>query len=170
MIGTVYRDRHDAGKSLAERLSMYANRPDVLVLALPRGGVPVAYEVARVLKAPLDLFIVRKLGVPGHEEFAMGAIASRGIRVLNHDVIRALHIPEQVIEEATAKEQRELERREQLYRDGRPPPNVKGRTVILVDDGLATASSPGSCRARGRPFDLPRIPWRDRRCHLRTYA
>src|SRR5437763_2228348 len=138
---TAYRDRHDAGKRLAERLRAYAHRPDVLVLALPRGGVPVAYEVARALKVPLDVFIVRKLGVPSHEEFAMGAIASGGIRVLNNDVTRALHIPERVVEEVTAGEQRELERREQLYRDDRPAPDVKGRTVILIDDGLATGAT-----------------------------
>ena len=136
-----YRDRHDAGKRLAKLLSAYAHRPDVLVLALPRGGVPVAYEVARALKAPLDVFIVRKLGVPSHEEFAMGAIASSGMRVLNNDVIRALHIPERVVEEVVTREQRELERREQLYRDGRPAPDVKGRTVILIDDGLATGAT-----------------------------
>jgi predicted phosphoribosyltransferase len=141
MIETVYRDRHDAGKRLAELLRAYAHRPDVLVLALPRGGVPVAYEVARALNAPLDVFIVRKLGVPGHEEFAMGAIASGGVRVLNDDVIHALHIPEQVVEAVATREQRELERRERLYRDGRPAPDVKGHTVILIDDGLATGAT-----------------------------
>jgi predicted phosphoribosyltransferase len=141
MMETVYQDRHDAGRKLAERLRKYANRPDVLVLALPRGGVPVAYEVARALNAPLDVFVVRKLGVPRHEELALGAIASGGIRVLNTDVIRALHIPEQVVEEVTARELRELERREQLYRAGRPPPELKGRTVILIDDGLATGAT-----------------------------
>ncbi len=138
---TVYRDRRDAGKRLAELLSAYAQRPDVLVLALPRGGVPVAYEVARALNAPLDVFLVRKLGVPGHEEAAMGAIASGGIRVLNDEVIRALRIPEQVVEQVAAREQRELERRERLYRDDRLPPDVKGRTVILIDDGLATGAT-----------------------------
>ena len=141
MMKTVYRDRHDAGKRLAELLSAYAHHPDVLILALPRGGVPVAYEVARTLNVPLDVFIVRKLGVPGHEELALGAIASGGIRVLNYDVIRALHIPEQVVEEIAAREQRELERREQIYRDGRPAPDVSGRTVILIDDGLATGAT-----------------------------
>jgi len=141
MVETVYRDRRDAGKRLAKLLDAYAHRPDVLVLALPRGGVPVAYEVARALNAPLDVFIVRKLGVPGYEEAAMGAIASGGIRVLNDDVIGALHIPQQVVEEVTPRDQRELERREQLYRDGRPAPDVKGRTVILVDDGLATGAT-----------------------------
>ena len=138
MMDSVYRDRHDAGKKLAELLRAYANRPDVLVLALPRGGVPVAYEVARALNVPLDVFIVRKLGVPGHEEFAMGAIASGGIRVLNNNVIRALHIPEHVIEAVAAREQRELERR---YPDGRPAPDIKNRTIILIDDGLATGAT-----------------------------
>ena len=138
---TAYRDRRNAGKKLAELLGAYAQRPDVLVLALPRGGVPVAYEVARALNAPLDVFLVRKLGVPGHEEAAMGAIASGGIRVLNDEVIHALHLPRQVVEEVTAREQRELQRRQQLYRDGRPAPDVKGRTVILIDDGLATGAT-----------------------------
>jgi putative phosphoribosyl transferase len=141
MMETAYRDRRNAGKRLAELLGAYAHRPDVLVLALPRGGVPVAYEVARALNAPLDVFLVRKLGVPGHEEAAMGAIASGGIRVLNDEVIHALHLPRQVVEEVTAREQRELQRREQLYRDGRPAPDVKGRTVILIDDGLATGAT-----------------------------
>ena len=135
------RDRYDAGRVLAEQLAAYAGRPDLLVLGLPRGGVPVAFEVARALGAPLDVFLVRKLGVPGHEELAMGAIASGGVRVLNADVVEPLRIPESVIEAVTAAEQRELERREQLYRDGRPPPDPRGRTVILVDDGLATGST-----------------------------
>src|SRR5215475_3894824 len=121
-----YQDRTEAGRLLAERLAKYKNRPDVVILALPRGGVPVAYEVAQALNAPLDVFTVRKLGVPGHEELAMGAIASGGIRVLNCDVIRALDIPEESIAKIVAREQRELERREQLYRDGRPAPDIKG--------------------------------------------
>src|SRR6195256_4817063 len=136
-----FRDRREAGHLLAEKLSVYANRPDVIVLALPRGGVPVAYEVARALNAPLDVFLVRKLGVPGHEEFALGAIATGGVRVLNEDVVRGLRIPPDVIDAIAAKEQRELERREHLYRGDRPPPDVRGRTVILVDDGLATGST-----------------------------
>jgi putative phosphoribosyl transferase len=111
------------------------------VLALPRGGVPVAYEVARALGAPLDVFLVRKLGVPGHEELAIGAIASGGVRVLNQELARALRIPDQMIEAIAAKEQQELERRERLYRGDRPPPDVRGRTVILVDDGLATGAT-----------------------------
>jgi predicted phosphoribosyltransferase len=137
----LFRDRTEAGRVLAEKLSRYAGRPDVLVLALPRGGVPVAYEVARALHAPLDVFLVRKLGMPGLEELAMGAIASGGIRVLNEDVVQTLQIPEDVIEAAVASEERELERREREYRDDRPPLNVRGRTVILVDDGLATGST-----------------------------
>ena len=117
-----FRDRADAGEQLASRLSAYANQPDVLVLALPRGGVPVAFEVARALRAPLDLFLVRKLGVPGHEELAMSAIASDGIRVVNQDVVRALGISRPEIEAVAATEQRELERRERRYRGDRPPP------------------------------------------------
>src|SRR6516225_12469898 len=118
----LFRDRREAGRLLATKLSAYANRPDVVVLALPRGGVPVAYEVARALNAPLDVFLVRKLGVPGREELAMGAIASGGIRVLNDEVVCVLRIPEEVIDAVAEEERRELERREQAYRDGRPPP------------------------------------------------
>lgn len=137
----LFRDRADAGRQLAEQLTAYADQPDVLILALPRGGVPVAYEVARALHAPLDVFLVRKLGVPGHEELAMGAIATGGVRVLNEEVVSGLHIPETVLDAAAAGEQRELERRERAYRDGRPTPKVRGHTVILVDDGLATGST-----------------------------
>ena len=137
----IFRDRTDAGKQLAARLGEYANHPDVLVLALPRGGVPVAFEVAEALGAPLDIFLVRKLGVPGHEELAMGAIATGGVRVLNEDVVRYLKIPGEVIDAVAIKEQRELERRERAYRGDRPAPEVRGRTVILVDDGLATGST-----------------------------
>jgi predicted phosphoribosyltransferase len=136
-----FRDRREAGRLLAATLAAYANRPDVLVLALPRGGVPVAYEVARVLGASLDVFLVRKLGVPGHEELAMGAIASGGVRVINNELVRALRIPDYMIEAIVAQEQQELARRERLYRGDRPPPDVRGRTVILVDDGLATGST-----------------------------
>jgi putative phosphoribosyl transferase len=136
-----FRDRKQAGRMLAERLAAYRGRPDVLVLALPRGGVPVGFEVAQALNAPLDVFIVRKLGVPGHEELAMGAIASGGVIVLNEDVVRGLMIPEEVIQQVAAREQQELERRERAYRGTRPAPDVKDRTVILVDDGLATGST-----------------------------
>jgi putative phosphoribosyl transferase len=136
-----FKNRTEAGRFLAERLSAYANRPDTLVLGLPRGGVPVAYEVAMALNAPLDVFVVRKLGVPGHEELAMGAIATGGARSLNHDVIEYLHIPDEVIDEVIEREERELERRERLYRDGRPARSPRDRVAILVDDGLATGSS-----------------------------
>jgi len=136
-----FRDRAEAGRRLAEKLVEYAGRPDVLVLALPRGGVPVAFEVAQALKAPLDVFVVRKLGVPGHEELAMGAIASGGITVLNEDVIQVLHPRFRVIEAVAAREFQELGRRERAYRDDRPAIEVRGRTVILVDDGLATGST-----------------------------
>jgi putative phosphoribosyl transferase len=137
----IFRDRTDAGRQLAARLTRYADRKDVLVLALPRGGVPVAYEVAKELKAPLDVFLVRKLGVPGYEELAMGAIASGGVRVVNEDIVNYLGIPDEVIDAIAAVELRELERRALAYRDDRPPPDVKGRIVILIDDGLATGST-----------------------------
>jgi predicted phosphoribosyltransferase len=136
-----FRDRTEAGRLLSRKLRRYANRPDVIVLGLPRGGVPVAFEVAKGLHAPLDVFLVRKLGAPGQEELAMGAIATGGIRVLNEDVVRALKIAPRVIDSVAAIEARELERREHLYRGDRPAPQVSGRTVILVDDGLATGSS-----------------------------
>jgi len=136
-----FRDRSEAGRRLAAKLAAYANRPDVLVLALPRGGVPVAYEVARALHAPLDVFLVRKLGVPGHEELAMGAVATGGVRVLNEHVVNGLRIPNYVIDAVAQWEEQELKRREDLYRGDRPPPDVRGRTVILVDDGLATGAT-----------------------------
>lgn len=137
----LFQNRTTAGQVLAEKLAAYANRDDVLVLGLPRGGVPVAFEVAKALNAPLDVFLVRKLGVPGQEELAMGAIASGGVRVLNYDIIEALHLSEAVIERVTAKQQQELERRECLYRQDRPFPQLRDRTVILVDDGLATGAT-----------------------------
>ena len=136
-----FRDRSEAGRLLAAKLRTYANRPDVIVLALPRGGVPVAYEVATALGAPLDIFLVRKLGVPGYEELAMGAVATGGVRVLNDQVVQGLRIPDYVIDAVAAWELQELARREQLYRGERPQPNVRDRTVILVDDGLATGST-----------------------------
>jgi putative phosphoribosyl transferase len=138
---TTFPNRAEAGRQLAEKLDKYAGRDDVIVLGLPRGGVPVAYEVAKRLGVPLDVFIVRKLGVPGFEELALGAIASGGVRVLNDDVVRALPNAQELIESVTAKEMAELERREQSYRDGRPAPELRGRTVILVDDGLATGAT-----------------------------
>src|SRR5712691_11255373 len=134
-------DRHDAGRVLASRLARYAGRDDVIVLGLPRGGVPVAYEVAQALGAPMDLFLVRKLGTPGHRELAMGAIASGGIRVLNDEVVRWYRIPEPEIERVVREEEQELDRRERAYREGRPAPNLENRIVILIDDGLATGST-----------------------------
>jgi putative phosphoribosyl transferase len=140
-MSALFQNRRDAGRALAAMLDEYANRRDVLVLGLPRGGVPVAFELATALRAPLDVFVVRKLGVPGHEELAMGAIATGGVRVLNEDVVQSLGIPQAVINAVAAAEQKELQRREQLYRGGRPAPEVRGRTIILVDDGLATGST-----------------------------
>jgi putative phosphoribosyl transferase len=136
-----FHNRVEAGHLLAERLRAYAGRDDLLVLALPRGGVPVGLEVARALGAPLDLFLVRKLGLPGQEELAMGAIASGGARVLNEELVRSLGLTEELIEPVAVRERLELERRERAYRGDRPPPEVEGRVVILVDDGLATGSS-----------------------------
>jgi putative phosphoribosyl transferase len=136
-----FANRIQAGRLLAKKLHAYANRPDVVVLALPRGGVPVAYEVARALAAPLDVFLVRKLGVPGHEELAMGAIATGNVRVLNEDVVNHLRIADDLIDQVAAREQRELGRRENLYRGASAPLNVSGRTVIIVDDGMATGST-----------------------------
>jgi putative phosphoribosyl transferase len=136
-----YRDRHHAGVELAARLSHYKGPRDVVVMALPRGGVPVAYEIARALDAPLDVFLVRKLGVPGHWELAMGAIASGGVRVVSPDVVSWYKIPDEVIDAVARHEQVELERRERAYREGRPPPELKDRVVLLVDDGLATGAS-----------------------------
>jgi len=139
--GQRFADRQDAGRALAAQLAAYRLRDDVLVLGLPRGGVPVAREVAIALHAPLDVFVVRKLGTPGHRELAMGAIASGGIRVLNDDVINALRLPPAAIESVTAEEAQELVRRESVYRDGRPLMDPSGRIVIIVDDGLATGST-----------------------------
>jgi len=153
----IYRDRIDAGKKLALRLSYYANRDDVLVLALPRGGVPVAYEVARTLRAPLDIFLVRKLGVPGQEELAMGAISTGGVRVLNDDVVGYLRIPNDVIDAVADTELKELERRERAYRGDRPEPDVQGKTVILIDDGLATGSTMRAAAAALRQQNPARI-------------
>jgi putative phosphoribosyl transferase len=136
-----FKDRVDAGRKLAKELPKYANISDVLILALPRGGVPVAFEVAKELNVKMDVFIVRKLGVPGNEELAMGAIASDNIIVLNEDVVRSFQISKQVIDAVAARELRELERREHTYRGNRPKPNINGLTVILIDDGLATGAT-----------------------------
>jgi putative phosphoribosyl transferase len=136
-----FRDRREAGRRLAQDLRAYAGRDDVVVLALPRGGVPVGFEVARALSAPLDVFLVRKLGLPSHPELAMGAIASGGVRVINEQIVRMMRIPEDTIARVAADEQRELERRELSYRGNRPEPELEGKTAILVDDGLATGST-----------------------------
>ena len=141
MITKFFNSRAEAGRFLAGRLSEYANNPKVVVLALPRGGVPIAYEVARALNAPLDVFLVRKLKVPGYPELAMGATASGGVRILNHVLINYLHIPERIITLVSQREQTELERREKLYRDGRPALDLRERIVIIVDDGMATGST-----------------------------
>ena len=153
----IFEDRRHAGHVLASRLLDYAHRPDVVVLALPRGGVPVGFEVAEALGAPLDVFLVRKLGVPGYEELAMGAIASGGVRVLSPDVVRALDISPKEIEEITAREARELVRREAAFRDGRPALAVRGKTVVVVDDGLATGSTMKAAVAALRKLDPARI-------------
>jgi putative phosphoribosyl transferase len=154
---TRFRDRHDAGRRLAVSLGDYAGRRDVLVLALPRGGVPVAFEVARALGAPLDIFLVRKLGVPGHRELAMGAIATGGVRVLNLEVVRGLGIPPEAVEAVAASEQEELARRDRAYRGQRPAPHIQGRIVILVDDGLATGATMRAAVAAVRRLDPARI-------------
>jgi putative phosphoribosyl transferase len=137
----LFRDRAEAGAFLARKLAAHAGRQDTVVLALPRGGAPVAFEVAKSLNVPLDVFIVRKLGVPGQEELAMGATATGKVRVLNQHIITALGISEELVDSVIAKEERELERREELYRGDRPPCQIEGKTVILVDDGLATGST-----------------------------
>jgi putative phosphoribosyl transferase len=153
----MFRDRYDAGEALAERLREYAGRPDVLVLALPRGGVPVGYVVAHELGVALDVFVVRKLGTPGQPELAMGAIASGGVRVLNPEVVNSLGIPDWAIEQATEQEQAELLRRERQYRGDRPPADVRGKTAILVDDGLATGSTMRAAAAALRHEGAARI-------------
>jgi len=153
----LFRDRIEAGQVLAKSLNQYAGRSDVLVLALPRGGVPIAFEVAQALHVPLDLFLVRKLGVPGHEELAMGAIASGGVRVLNEQVVRSLRATQETIDAVARQEQRELERRERLYRGDRPPPDVRRKTVILIDDGLATGATMRAAVRALRQQDPARI-------------
>jgi predicted phosphoribosyltransferase len=153
----LFRDRREAGRLLAAKLTAYANRPDVIVLALPRGGVPVADEVARALGAPLDVFVVRKLGVPGSEELAMGAVATGGVRVLNDQLVNRLGIPDHLIDAVAVREGQELARRERLYRGGRPPLDVRDRTVILVDDGLATGATMHAAIAALRQLHPARI-------------
>jgi putative phosphoribosyl transferase len=141
MIELPYKNRVDAGRCLARSLLAFADRPDVVVLGLPRGGVVVAFEVAQALRAPLDVMVVRKLGVPGQEEFALGAVSTGGVRVLDHRLIATLGVPSEIIEALTCKERAEVERRERLYRGYRPPLKVAGQVVILVDDGVATGST-----------------------------
>ncbi len=153
----MFHDRFDAGETLARRLGEFAGTSDAVVLALPRGGVPVAYEVARQLRLPLDVFVVRKLGTPGQPELAMGAIASGGVRVLNREVVDAMGIPEWSVEQVAKQEQVELERRERQYRGDRPPLETSGKTVILVDDGLATGSSMRAAAAALRQQGAARI-------------
>jgi putative phosphoribosyl transferase len=157
MATMIYCDRLEAGRHLAVRLAKYAHRDDVLVLALPRGGVPVGFEVAKALHAPLGVFLVRKLGVPGHEELAMGAISTGGVRVLNDDVVNYLQIPADVIDATAAIELKELERRERAYRGDRAEPDVRGKTIILVDDGLATGSTMRAAAAALRQQNPARI-------------
>jgi predicted phosphoribosyltransferase len=152
-----FHDRAEAGRLLADRLRHHAGRDDVIVLALPRGGVPVGYEVAKALCAPLDVFVVRKLGVPGYEELAMGAIASGGLVVLNREALQALPITEADLQRAAAAELRELERREEAYRGGHDPPDVEGKTVILVDDGLATGSTMRAAALAVRQLNPARV-------------
>jgi predicted phosphoribosyltransferase len=179
----VFRDRRDAGRVLAGLLDHYRGQPDVVVLGLPRGGVPVGYEVARALGAPLDIFLVRKLGVPGQAELAVGAIASGGVVVLNDDVVRGLGISPEVVRQVAEQEGRELLRRERAYRDGRPMPELTGKTVIAVDDGLAigararpsrrapAATGPHRGRGAGRSgVHLPRAGPARRRGGLRPPA
>jgi predicted phosphoribosyltransferase len=156
-MGRLFGDRREAGKALAQAVRQYAGRNDVIVLALPRGGVPVGYEVARALRAPLDVFLVRKLGVPGHEELAMGALASGGLVLINEDVVNALGIRDHEIDSVAAREAHELIRREEMYRRGRPALDVLGKFVILVDDGLATGSSMRAAVAALRALGPARI-------------
>lgn len=156
-MNTQFKNRIEAGQALATRLTSFANRTDVLVLALPRGGVPVAAEVAKKLNAPLDVFVVRKLGLPEHPELAMGAIATGGVRVLNRELVEGLRIPEIVIDAVTAQEQEELARRQRAYRGNLPSPNVKAKTVILIDDGIATGSTMMAAVAALRQLNAARI-------------
>ena len=154
---TQFFNRIESGQLLAENLSGYANREDVIVLALPRGGVPVAAEVAKRLDVPLDVFVVRKLGLPGHPELAMGAIASGGVRVFNGEVVSALRIPDEVVDAVSAEELIELQRRENAYRADRPPLDIEGKTVIVVDDGVATGSTMLAAVSALRQLNAARI-------------
>jgi len=153
----LFRDRTEAGAALASKLTAYRDQPKVRVLALPRGGVPVAFEVAQALHAPMDVFSVRKLGLPVHPELAMGAIATGGVRVLNASLVKTLRIPDAVIEAIAAQEQKELERRERAYRGDLPPLDVRGRTVILVDDGLATGATMRAAVQAARKLGAARV-------------
>jgi putative phosphoribosyl transferase len=153
----LFRDRTEAGAALASKLTRYRGQPSVRVLALPRGGVPVAFEVAQALHAPLDVFSVRKLGLPDHPEVAMGAIATGGVRVLNASLVQMLQIPDAVIEAIAAREQNELQRRERAYRGNLPPLDVRGRTVILVDDGLATGATMRAAVQAARKLGAARV-------------
>ncbi|MCY1022399.1 phosphoribosyltransferase [Pyxidicoccus sp. MSG2] len=157
MRGPEFLDRYEGGRELAGLLRQYTHRPDTVVLALPRGGVPVAYEVAKALGVPLDVFLVRKLGAPSHEELAMGAIASGGMRIINREVVEELGISRGEIDATAEREGVELQRREVKYRDGRPPPDVRGRNVILVDDGLATGTTMRAAVAALRQQEPARI-------------
>jgi putative phosphoribosyl transferase len=154
---TQFSNRSEAGRFLAENLVTYANRDDVIVLGLPRGGVPVAAEVAKRLNAPLDVFVVRKLGLPGHPELAMGAIATGGVRVFNGEVVNALRISDEVIDAVSAEELIELQRREKAYRANRPPLELEGKTVIVVDDGVATGSTMLAAVSALRQLNAARI-------------
>jgi len=157
-----FANRAEAGRMLAEALSAYIGRSGILILALPRGGVPVAYEVAKALSAPMDLWLVRKLGVPGQEELALGALAGKNIRVLNDDIISLLNIDQSAIDIVIAREQAELERRNRLYRQGRPPPDIEGKTIIIIDDGLATGATMraaiASLRQAGAAWIIAAVP------------
>ena len=154
---TQFFNRTEAGQFLAETLSTYVNRDDIIVLALPRGGVPVAAEVAKKLNAPLDVFVVRKLGLPGHPELAMGAIASGGVRVFNGEVVNALRIPDEVMDAVSAEELAELQRLEKVYRAGLPPIDIEGKTIIVVDDGIATGSTMLAAVSALRQLNAARI-------------
>lgn len=152
-----FLNREDAGRQLAEKLTSYKEKRDALVLALPRGGVPVAYQIARALQLPLDVMLVRKLGVPGHEELAMGAIANGGVRVLNEEIVHSLRISPFIIEDAVEAEQQELKRRNQAYRGGKPAPDLRSRTVLLVDDGMATGANMRAAVAAAKHQQAARI-------------